>query len=276
MTTPPARSGSSARGTSSARGGSSARVDRATTREIEDALGRGRTTLIVPLGSTEQHGGHLPLATDTLIADALAQRLAARRPEAWVLPALPLGCADEHLGFAGTMSLAESTLHAIVHDLLRSAAEHGFERAFVFSAHGGNAAALARLARELEAGGAVLDTCVFTDFDAVFAAQSRAAAAFGVSPEAAGHHGGEWETSVLAALEPALVRGDAIAAGYLADAEEAGALFYPRLDARVPGGVVGDPRGADAGRGEAYLSAWVDVLEAAWASAFGPPGDPPR
>ncbi len=236
---------------------------------MSEALGSGDAMLVVPLGSTEQHGAHLPLGTDTLVADALADRLCARRPEAWALPALPLGCAEEHLGFAGTMSLAEATLHAIVRDVLQSAALHGFARAFVFSAHGGNAGALARLAPTLEGGAGGLDVCAFADLDAVTRAQAEVAARFGVAPEAAGHHAGEWETSVVAALAPERVRLDAAEPGVLASAEEAASLFYPRLDERAPNGVVGDPRGADASRAEAYLAAWVDVLDAACAAAFG-------
>src|SRR5205814_1545576 len=82
---------------------------------------------------------HLPFATDTLIADALATRLAARLGDAVVLPALPLGVAREHLGFPGTLALDDGTLEAIVRDVLRSLARPGIVEAIVFSAHGRNA-----------------------------------------------------------------------------------------------------------------------------------------
>lgn len=245
------------------------RLDLRSTRDVADALAAGAATLVVPLGSTEQHGAHLPLGTDTLIADALAERFCARHPDAWALPALPLGCADEHMGFAGTMSLSEATLHAVVGDVLRSAAVHGFARGFVFSAHGGNVGALERLAEALVRDGVGLDVCVFSDLRRVAEAQARVAAEYGISAEAAGHHAGEWETSVVAALAPEAVDLDAARPGVLADAGTAGTLFYPRLDAKAPGGVVGDPTGADATRAEAYLGAWVDVLDAVWADAFG-------
>lgn len=256
------------------------RIDVATSPEIEAALAAGRRTLVIALGSTEQHGPHLPLGTDTFIADELARRLVARRSDAWALPALPFGCADEHMAFSGTSSLRASTLEAVLADLLRSAARHGFARAFVFSAHGGNLDALCGMGAALAASDARLKVRVCADPRAVSAAQAGAASTFGVSPEAAGHHAGEWETSVVAALLPGRVRADRLAPGHLASPEEGGSLFYPSLADRVPSGVVGDPSGADPERADAYLDAWVDVLEADLASVFGAasaaPGEPVR
>ncbi len=245
------------------------RIDAATTEALRDALREGDVTIVVPLGSTEQHGAHLPLGTDTLIADALADRLCARHREIWALPALALGCADEHLGFVGTMSLGEATLHAVLLDVLRSAAQHGFARAFVFSAHGGNAGALDRLAPKLADEHLALGVHVFSDLDAVVEAQASVAARFDVSPEAAGHHAGEWETSVVAALAPGSVHLDRAEPGIIEKPDDVQSLFYPRLDIHAPNGVVGDPRGADPARAEVYLAAWVDVLDQAYARAFG-------
>src|SRR4029453_18595569 len=71
--------------------------------ELEALLASGADTAVLPLGSTEQHGPHLPFATDTLIADALAERFCARVPGAIRIPALPFGCASEPLGFPPTL-----------------------------------------------------------------------------------------------------------------------------------------------------------------------------
>jgi len=246
------------------------RLDLATSPEVGRALDAGRDHLIVPLGSTEQHGSHLPQGTDTWIADELARRLVARRPETWAIPALPFGCAREHLAFPGTLSLDEPTLAAVLEDLVRSAVRHRFAGVFVFSAHGGNAEVLRRLSASL--GEQIPETRirVFAELGAVSDAQAKAAAAFGIAAEVAGHHAGEWETSVVAALAPGLVRADALAEGHVASSGDGGSLFYPSLADRVPSGVVGDPRPADPIRADVYLDAWVDVLETDYVAAFSP------
>src|SRR5205807_5160572 len=87
--------------------------------ELTDRV--SESLLVVPLGSTEQHGPHLPLSTDTDIAVALAERLAARRPHVVVAPALPYGSSGEHAGFAGTLSIGQAALEHVVIELVRSA-----------------------------------------------------------------------------------------------------------------------------------------------------------
>jgi GTP cyclohydrolase II len=220
---------------------------------------------VVPLGATEQHGPHLPFATDTLIAEALALRLAARLDGAVALPALPVGCSSEHMGFPGTLDLSASTLTSWVTDVLRSLARHGVERAIVFSAHGGNAATLREAGARLRAAAPGVSVTVLADLDGLTARLHAEAARFGVSAESAGHHAGEVETSMMLALHPELVRMEAAAAGHVAPTADPQSLFYPDLRRTAPTGTVGDPRGASALRGARYVDAWVGVLEAACA-----------
>jgi creatinine amidohydrolase len=235
--------------------------------DLESLLARGARTAVVALGSTEQHGPHLPFATDTVVADALAERFCARVPEALRLPSLPFGCADEHLGFAGTLSLGAETLAALLEDLVRCLDRHGFERVAVFSAHGGNAGLLRSARARLEAAAARAEVLVLGTGPGPSEALLAAAAREGVAPEAAGHHAGELETSILMALAPADVRGERAEAGVLDVPADPQALFYPSLRARAPSGVVGDPRGARAERAARYLEAWVDALVAEYEAA---------
>src|SRR5262249_46964292 len=127
----PERSPSTAHVTTRAIAGTGSALEQLSWPEVEALLSRGSTTALLALGSTEHHGPHLPLATDTWIAAELARRLCARLPEAIELPVLALGCASEHLSFAGTLSLGETTLAAVLSDVARSLERHGFERLFV-------------------------------------------------------------------------------------------------------------------------------------------------
>ena len=93
--------------------------------------------LAMPLGSTEQHGPHLPFTTDTDVAAALADRLAAARADVVVAPPLPYGSSGEHAGFPGTLSMGAAALEQVVIELVRSA--DAFAGVVLVSAHGGNA-----------------------------------------------------------------------------------------------------------------------------------------
>ncbi|MGE4649306.1 MAG: creatininase family protein [Myxococcota bacterium] len=239
----------------------------ATWPELEARLADERLGALLPLGATEQHGLHLPFATDTWIAEALAERLGARLGDSVTLPTLPVGCSPEHQGFPGTLSLSPATLAALLGDLIAGLARDGFARVFLFSAHGGNCQPLAQALPVLRDAHPGLRLDAFTDLAALARLQQSSAAAFGISAEAAGHHAGEFETSILRALRPALVRGEALEAGRLHADPDAQHLFYPDLRAEAPMGTVGDPRGASALRAERYLDDWVDLLERAYRSA---------
>jgi creatinine amidohydrolase len=228
--------------------------------QVEALLAAGCRTAVLPLGATEQHGPHLPFATDTWIAEALAERFCARVAEAVWLPALPIGCSSEHAAFPGTLSLGADALHALLRDLLSSLARHGFETVFVFSGHGGNYTALRAALPELQAAARPAQLIAFTDLDRVAAAWRQASAAAGVTASAAGHHAGELETSILLALRPDAVRRDQLAAGLVEVGSDPQSIFYPSLRAHSPSGVVGDPRGAAAAHAEPYLAAWVEAL----------------
>ena len=113
-----------------------------TTAEAEAALERASVALI-PVGSTEQHGRNMTLATDTRLAHAVSLRLAERmRPHLIVLPPIPVGISYHHMEFPGSLTLKPSTLQAVVRDYIESLKGYGI-RSFVFmNGHGGNQAAL--------------------------------------------------------------------------------------------------------------------------------------
>jgi creatinine amidohydrolase len=232
--------------------------------ELEALLAAGPRTAVIPLGATEQHGPHLPFATDTWIADALARRLCARFDDAVQCPTLSVGCSREHLDFPGTLDVRDATLHAMLADLVASLCRHGFARAFVFSAHGGNYAALRAMLPALRAAAAPMRVDAFTDLDGLTAALHEAGAALGVDAGAAGHHAGEVETSMLLGLRPGAVRSAAIAPGLVARVDDPQALFYPSLRPNAPSGAVGDARGASGAHAARYLEVWSALLASAY------------
>src|SRR4051812_45881757 len=101
--------------------------------------------LVFPLGATEQHGPHLPLGTDTIIANALAASL-----DAVVAPALPYGSSGEHAGFAGTLSIGRDALITVLVELVRSSS---FARVLFVSGHGGDAQSPPAAGRRARGGG---------------------------------------------------------------------------------------------------------------------------
>ncbi|HPE72096.1 MAG TPA: mycofactocin biosynthesis peptidyl-dipeptidase MftE [Candidatus Competibacter sp.] len=231
---------------------------------VAQAVAAGITTVILPLGATEQHGPHLPLGTDTCRAAALAERLAERLP-ALVAPVIPIGCSDEHGGFAGLLSLEAETLAAVIVDCARRMIDWGVRRLVVLSAHGGNGRALAlaetRLRRELPALAVWIPDAMTICGEAVLAIAAEAGLPF----NALGLHAGEWETSELLRLHPEQVRMDRAAPGHTGDMDAALATLVANgTQALTATGVVGDPRSANASRGECYLAAQVVCYEVAW------------
>ncbi len=232
--------------------------------DVADAVKAGATTVVLPLGATEQHGPHLPLGTDTIRASALAERLAERLgPSVLVAPALPFGCSDEHAGFPGLLGLQHETLARVIVDLARRLTGWGVRRLVLLSAHGGNGEALdlalTRLRRELPD----LAVRVNGDLQTIAPVLLEVARRDGIPANALGLHAGEGETSEMLHLRPDLVRSKNSAPGFAGDMEAVlDELREGGLRAVTEEGVLGDPTNAEAGRGARYLDVLTDDLAA--------------
>lgn len=228
----------------------------------------GARVLAVPLGATEQHGPHLPIGTDTLIASALAERLAARRADILVAPPLPFGSSGEHAGFPGTISIGQQALELVVTELVRSTDD--FAGVVLVSGHGGNAGPLKRAADLLTYEGRKV--LVWSPSREALAGAgsntSRRDAGSDTSRRDAGAgrwdvHAGYVETSMLLALDAPGVHVERAEAGNtkpIADLAEK--LVSEGVRGVSPNGVLGDPAGASAAVGNEILDALTDDLAA--------------
>jgi creatinine amidohydrolase/Fe(II)-dependent formamide hydrolase-like protein len=230
--------------------------------EVEAELAAGRDTVVIAFGATEQHGPHMPLATDALIGDHLA-RLVAERLNAFVAPTVRIGCSEHHLEFPGTLSISEATFHALVGDVVRSLARGGFRRVVLLPTHGGNFGPLAAAIEKL---GPIpeIEIRALTDLGALFAIARLGAEEHNVPLGEGGLHAGEWETSMLATIHPDLVHLERGEPGYTGDLDAAiGAIFTDGVHTITANGVIGDPRHASAEHGSHYWDKALAVTLAA-------------
>ncbi|HVN76853.1 MAG TPA: creatininase family protein [Thermoanaerobaculaceae bacterium] len=232
--------------------------------EIRAAVDSGFVTAVVGVGSTEQHGPHLPTMTDARIGDETAERVARKLGHALHARTVEVGVSQHHLAFAGTISLQPETLFLILRDYVDSLARHGFKRIVFVPSHGGNFATVQRAIEESRKAHPGIEVTGYTDLLGITAFLDGASGAYGVPAEAAGAHAGENETSMMMALEPDLVAADRLAPGYVGPTGEAEVelIFEKGMPALTANGVLGDPRAASAEKGEEYLERLADFLVA--------------
>jgi creatinine amidohydrolase len=207
------------------------------------------TLLVVPLGSTEQHGPHLPLGTDSVVANYLAYQLALQRRDILVAPLLPYGSSGEHKDFPGTLSMGAEALQLVLVELVRSASL--FRGAVLISGHGGNAESLLAAQERLAAEGRKT---------VVWWPRARGVMAGGKG-ETWDSHAGRIETSIMLALALELVRTDQMEAGCkepLVNIWREMRLFG--VKSVSPNGVLGDPVGSSAGEGKRILASMLADL----------------
>jgi creatinine amidohydrolase len=234
--------------------------------QVELALTRGMTGIVVPLGAVEQHGPHLPLSADADRAIALAMRVARRLGDSLVAPALRVGCSELHMGYAGTVSLRPETLEAVCIDYVRSLARHGFRDILFLSGHGGNFRPLQQMLPRLRAAAREIDAeCrvdAYTDLvELISVARWVVEEETGLGARVGGH-GDIAESSEMLYLRPEFVQPELAEEGTVGefDAVELERIMARGFRAVTRNGVLGDARGLNAELGEKLLEATARVI----------------
>lgn len=198
-------------------------------------------TLLVPVGSTEQHGPHLPFDTDTLIAQAVCQRVADRNNRILVAPPIAIAASGEHQDFRGTISIGVDVLRSVLVEVARSASTWTRRILFV-NGHGGNLTALDSAVRQARTEG-------------------RDVAWVACATDAVDLHAGFTETSLVLHLRPESVATHRATVGDTRPLSEILGLLQTGGVAAVSAtGVLGDPTGASAAAGAETLEAMVTAV----------------
>lgn len=239
------------------------RLGELTTEDAAASVARG-DIVILPAGAFEQHGPAMPMATDLIRAEDMADRVAAALPGRVVIgPSLPVGVSPHHLGFAGTVTLRPSTFLTVAREYVDSLAHHGWRRILVVTGHAGNNATLGALAQDLLHDRPDIEfawTAIASLVGPVTAQMNRT--------EVTGHCG-ESETAQMLHVAPHLVHADRLTPGTTAMdqldplsriARRTAPALARRYDQLSANGVLGDPTTATADQGRAIVDAVTTAL----------------
>ncbi len=224
--------------------------------QVKEYLARD-DRVILPLGSTEQHGRHLGLGTDSIEAEAIA-RGAGEATGVIVAPTLNYGMALTLMAFPGTLSLRPPTLIAVLEDIFRSLYRHGFRRVLVVNGHGGNTASLASAVQMVTqdlAGWRVKSFEWWTDAESYRVVVEMLGAQ-------TGSHAAPGETALMLAVCPRAVKLDRLtrSARDAPDVPSREMTTVQNFAQQYPDGIKGrDPRGATREAGEALLRKSVEI-----------------
>lgn len=216
---------------------------------------------LLPVGSTEQHGPHLPLDTDAFDANYLACEVADAfpAPKPLVLPLIPYGVSYHHMDFSGTISISNETLTKLVYEIGMSVAQHGIKKLIIINGHGGNTPSLKNAAQMINR-----DAHIFTCVDTGETSDVDIGKIIETPNDA---HAGEMETSTALALRPHLVDMNKaqkfipnFSSRYLDISSSRSVEWYTRTEKISQNGVLGDPTKASKEKGKQIWKSMVKNL----------------
>jgi len=236
-------------------------LDSLTFPEVENLCLANDVDVILPLGAIEQHGPHLPLNVDVLIAEKVAElvgnELVRQGLKIAVAPAFVYGDSTHHIGFSGTISLHNESLVSSLRDLCQSILYSGFRRIYLITGHAGNCNAMNQIEKEFGKSQIV----AVADWPLIRGKLHNVAKEkLSLLPEVVGTHAGHFETSIMMLISPDKVRQNLIEVGVIGNPVDIGAKLRSLGMQRVSkNGVIGDPRSSSALAGKIYLDTLVDL-----------------
>ncbi|MCL4459624.1 MAG: creatininase family protein [Chloroflexi bacterium] len=231
------------------------------------AMDKAATIAFIPIGSLEQHGHHLPLGTDTMLANAIVEGICENLDKELsfiVLPTIPIGQSPEHMDFPGTISLRPGTLLKVMEDLCSSLAAHGFKKIVLLNAHGGNTDILKAVSYDLRRRYGlhifVIDVWRLLASSPIPPITQESRCDIDI-------HAGEIETSIMMKINPELVRYDSMQDSTptkFADKKKVtlvGPICYGWSSADVSEtGILGEPTKATSEKGEKLLKCLIEMI----------------
>ncbi len=223
--------------------------------------------VILPIAATEQHGGHLPLATDRLIGEHFMRKLDDLIPQnALILPTVAVGCSDHHMSFSGSLSLNHQAFTIQVNAMVASVLHHGFNKIILFNSHGGNQAVGQTIVEDLGYKNPDRQFVLATWWQLnLVELQKVTTTSFGGTG-----HAGEFETSLMMVIAPELVRVSQIRKGQNQETfdwaqgdmlQGPAASYYRTMKEMTPNGVFGDPTAATETKGHRITEIVVSALK---------------
>ena len=225
-----------------------------------------KTPVVLPIAATEQHGAHLPLATDRMIGEHFTEQLHQHVPDhVLILPAVAVGCSDHHMDFSGTLTLNHQAFSYQVEQIIQSVIHHGFTNIIILNSHGGNQGIgqviVERIGYKYPECEIIMTSWWQIAREALLEITETGFGGVG--------HAGEFETSLMMLIAPGLVRNEKIGKGanepYFKWADGdllngSAASYYRTMKQLTPNGVFGDPRAASADKGKRITAAVIASL----------------
>lgn len=237
----------------------SVKMDEMSWVDIEDAIEDGNDTVLIMLGSIEQHGPHLPLGTDTYISDALGEKIAEKLGDALLAPTIRPGVSAHHMDFPGTISISPRLLMDLVEEYCEALDKHEFEYIVLIPFHGGNfdpvKTAAPEIARDMENANLI----TIADLEKQLVLMNEAMKDAGIDYEEPVIHSGASETSVMLSIKEKLVNKDKMEKGHEGPVPVS-LLFSKGLRYFTENGVLGNPTKGNSKAGEFILESLGDNI----------------
>lgn len=232
--------------------------------KIEELQKKGFDKVIFGVGSTEQHGPHLPLVTDSWAGLVIANRVAVKLGYTLQAPTIRPGCSEAHMEFPGSMTISHETLKNLLIDYCSSFARQKFKTVIIIPSHGGNFKPIADALTEINQQVKGIAVIAYTDLERNLSAFKKAWDSLKVPENVAGIHAGETETSFMLYTWPEMVDVTKIAPGFdkTLRAKDLQMLYKKGIKFFSSSGVLGNPTLATKEKGEVYFNSYVDDVVA--------------